>query len=40
VYYSAYPQETVLDVLRDGDIAAPLVDGFDRGTVEGWLQLL
>lgn len=40
VFYSAYPETTVLDILRDQKLVGPLAAHFDREGVDTWLQTL
>lgn len=40
VFYSAYPQATVKNLLRDRTISQTLAANFDRSAVEAWLELL
>lgn len=40
VVYNAYPDETVLDFMRDREISGTLLTSYDRDTVLAWLTLL
>jgi hypothetical protein len=40
IAYSAYPQETVTNIITSDYLCAPLGRGFDPTTVEGWLGRL
>jgi uncharacterized membrane protein YphA (DoxX/SURF4 family) len=40
VFYSAYPEMTVLHILRDQKVIGPLAAHFDREAVDGWLRAL
>lgn len=40
VYYSAYPHETVLNIMRDQQITQPLIQSFDRDALTEWLRAL
>jgi uncharacterized membrane protein YphA (DoxX/SURF4 family) len=39
-YYSAYPRESVINIIRDRTISAGLTAHYDRGQWERWLRLL
>jgi uncharacterized membrane protein YphA (DoxX/SURF4 family) len=39
-YYSAYPRESVINIIYDCDITSGLTAHYDRGQWERWLQLL
>jgi hypothetical protein len=40
VFYSAYPEMTVENILRDQQVIGPLAARFDREAVDGWLRTL
>ena len=40
IYYSAYPQESVLNIIRDRRTFSALGDRFTPETAEQWLELL
>lgn len=40
VFYSAYPEMSVENILRDQQVIGPLAAHFDREAVDGWLRTL
>jgi len=40
VFYRAYPDTTVVNILRDRAIVQPLADGLDRPALDDWLTKL
>jgi hypothetical protein len=40
VYYSAYPKETVLNIMRDQQIGQPIAQNIDPRALQDWLRML